>query len=248
MAAAGRATIGLTVPAQVAVVTALIALVTLFLAHRAGIPSWHAALTLSMTLGLPLGALLRTSAPRLGWANTVTLLRLGLASLVLAGLPRIDTADPPIWLLAGVACAAWLLDAVDGWLARALREASSFGARLDMETDALLLIACTLVLVTGDRVGPWVLAAGLLRPSFVLAGRLLPWLTRALPPSRRRKLLCAIPLGLLIAAMLPPVSAPAATAAAAAALGLLAISFMIDIAWLWRQRSWAAPPVATDPP
>ena len=236
MLAARRSSVGLGAPVQAIAVTALIAGVTLALAGRANIPPLHVGLALALTLSLPIAAFIRSAAGPLGWANTVTLLRLSLAALVLAGLPQIVAADPPIWLLAGVATTAWLLDAVDGWLARALREVSAFGARLDMETDSLLLIACTLVLVTADRVGPWILVAGLLRPLFVLAGAARPWLARPLPGSWRRKALCAIPLGLIILAMLPPLPLVASVASAVVALALLATSFAIDLAWLWRQH------------
>lgn len=237
MLAARRPSIGLSAPVQAIAVTLLVSGVAFALAARASIPPWHLGLALLLTLSLPLGAFLRSADRPIGWANTVTLMRLGLAALVLAGLPRILAADPPIGLLAGVAAAAWLLDAVDGWLARALREASSFGARLDMETDSLLLIACTLVLVTADRVGPWILLAGLLRPLFVVAGAARPWLARPLPASRRRKALCAVPLGLMILAMLPPLPLLAAVLSAAVGLALLTTSFAIDLAWLWRRRS-----------
>lgn len=244
MLAQRRRSVGLGAPVQAIAVAALITGVTLALAVRASIPPLHVGGALALTLTLPLAAYLRSPAGPLGWANTVTLLRLGLAALVLAGLPRIVAADPPIWLIAGVAATAWLLDAVDGWLARALREVSAFGARLDMETDSLLLIACTLVLVTADRVGPWILVAGLLRPLFVVAGAALPWLARPLPASRRRKALCAVPLGLIIVAMLPPLPLLASAVSAAVGLALLITSFAIDLAWLWRQHR---PGVQTDP-
>lgn len=240
MFAARRSSVGLSAAWQALAVTVLVCGVTFVLAGRATIPPMHLGLALAFTLTLPLVAFIRSSARPLGWANTVTIVRLGLAALVLAGLPRIVAADPPIGLLAGVAAVAWLLDAVDGWLARALREVSSFGARLDMETDSLLLIACTLVLVTADRVGPWILLAGLLRPLFVLAGAAQPWLAQPLPASRRRKVLCAVPLGLVILAMLPPLPPPAAVLSAAAGLALLATSFAIDVSRLWRQRRLGA--------
>ena len=46
-------------------------------------------------------------------------------------------------------------------------EASSFGARFDMETDALLILVLAALVWQHGKAGPWILAAGLMRYAFV---------------------------------------------------------------------------------
>src|SRR5690606_24072879 len=74
--------------------------------------------------------------PRFGPANQVTLSRALIVAL-LAGLIG-EPADAAI-AAAAVAAAVMVtvLDGVDGWLARRSRMASGFGARFDVEIDAL---------------------------------------------------------------------------------------------------------------
>jgi phosphatidylglycerophosphate synthase len=171
-----------------------------------------------------------------GLPNQITLLRFGLACLI-GGTLLASGAGPILsWSMAALIATALSLDAVDGWLARRRAQASAFGARFDLEVDALLLLILALLLWQTGRVGPWVLAIGLLRYGFVGAGWLLAWLRRPLPPSFRRKTVCAIQgIGLLLA-LLPPVPAALAAALAGIALTALIASFAIDIWWLAQHR------------
>ena len=88
-----------------------------------------------------------------------------------------------------------------------------------------------------DRVGGWVLAIGLLRYLFVLAGSLLPWLRRPLPPSWRRQAVCVQQGVTLLFCLLPPVSTVLASLTAGLALSSLLASFAIDIIYLARARA-----------
>lgn len=180
--------------------------------------------------------------PRFGPANRVTLLRLGLAALLAAlvgeALPRPPLASMSVaaWWLVVIATATALLDAVDGALARRSGLASAFGARFDMETDAVFtLVLCALVLQAGQA-GPWVLASGLMRYAFVTAARPWPWLAGALPPSKRRQTVCVVQITTLIVCLGPIVPPPLATGLAAISLALLTLSFAIDVRTLARQR------------
>src|SRR5687767_10530067 len=80
-------------------------------------------------------ASLRPGRARFGLANQVTLLRSGLVCLV--GGALLASGQALGWTLAGLIAVALALDAVDGWLARRLQLVSSFGARFDLEVDAL---------------------------------------------------------------------------------------------------------------
>lgn len=174
---------------------------------------------------------------RFGPGNRVTLARLVLVCLLAAvwGQPL---AQPVLvaWGLVVVATIAALLDAADGPLARASGLASAFGARFDMETDALLMIVLCLLILQFDQTGAWVLAAGLMRYAFVAAAAAWPWLAAPLPPSRRRQTVCVLQIVGLIVCLGPIVPPALATAIAAATLAALGASFAVDIGWLARRR------------
>jgi phosphatidylglycerophosphate synthase len=219
-------------------IAALTAVLGGVLAHHAG---WQGRYVLAGWLGYAvLGCIvaitssLRPDCARFGLANQVTLLRAGLVCLAGGALLASGQAPGISWSLAGLIAVALGLDAVDGWLARRLRLVSAFGARFDVEIDALLLLILALLVWQAGRVDAWVLAIGLLRYGFVLAGWIRPWLRAPLPPSRRRKAICVQQGVTLLICLLPPVSATLAGAAAALALSSLVLSFALDVHWLAR--------------
>jgi len=171
----------------------------------------------------------------LGAANYVTAVRALLVALV-AGV----IGEPPerslAWAATGGALAATVLDGFDGWLARRSDMSSPFGARFDMEVDALLIMALSTLAWTWGKAGAWVLASGLLRYLFVVAGWIRPWMERPLPPSRRRQTICVVQIAALIAVVAPVVTAPSSSWIAAAALAVLAGSFAVDTRWLVLHR------------
>jgi phosphatidylglycerophosphate synthase len=170
---------------------------------------------------------------RFGVANQVTLGRAAVASL-LAGLVG-EGASPSVGVLAVVlGGVAAVLDSVDGPLARATGSSSAFGARFDMETDAVLVLALAALAWQLGKAGPWVLASGLLRYAFVAAGWLLAWMQRPLEPSFRRKAVCAAQMAALVAAL--ALNPPASALIAAAALALLCYSFAADTLWLHSRK------------
>jgi phosphatidylglycerophosphate synthase len=171
---------------------------------------------------------------RLGPANRVTALRAVLVSLILAlvGEPGSDG-------LAGAAAALGLLvmvlDGLDGWLARRTSMVSDFGARFDMEVDALLILALSILAWRYGKAGAWILLSGLLRYLFVASGWLWSWLRAPLPSSQRGKIICVIQSAGLTATVSPLVPWPASALISAVSLGALAYSFGVDVVWLWRR-------------
>jgi phosphatidylglycerophosphate synthase len=170
---------------------------------------------------------------RFGPANRVTLARLGLVSLLAAMLG--EGVASVAWPAVAIATLAAVLDAVDGPLARRTGLASPFGARFDMETDALLMLVLALLAWQLGKAGGWIVAAGLLRYAFVGAGRAWRWLERPLPPSLRRKAICVIQIITLIVALAPIIPVAASEVIAGAGLALLVCSFAVDVAWLRRR-------------
>lgn len=171
---------------------------------------------------------------RFGAANNVTLARAGIAALVAGLLGQAAMTPGLAWLLAAFAGLALILDGVDGWLARWSGLQSPFGARFDMEVDAAFILILAALVYQTDKAGAWVLLAGLLRYGFVALGYALPWLGRPLPPRQRRQTACVIQTLALALCLIPPFIPPWTTLLAAAALGLLTLSFLVDIFWLAR--------------
>jgi phosphatidylglycerophosphate synthase len=131
-----------------------------------------------------------------------------------------------------VATGAAVLDGVDGWLARRTSLSSAFGARFDMETDALLIMVLAVLAWQFGKAGVWVLGSGLLRYLFLAAGRALPVLRHPLPPSRRRKVIAVVQIVALIVTVAPFVPVALSVLVAAVVLGLLTLSFLVDVLWL----------------
>ena len=195
-----------------------------------------------LVLLVPVLAFLRAHRPHrhFGPANTVTLLRAAMVCL-LASLFGEAWSDLELFV-ACVATVALTLDGVDGWLARLRGTQSSFGARFDMEIDALLVLVLSLLAWQSGKAGAWVLAVGLMRYAFVAASYAWPWLARPLPPSQRRKTVCVLELIALIACVAPVLPDGWRTAAAVDAVLLATWSFAIDVAWLHRRRHDPAVP------
>jgi phosphatidylglycerophosphate synthase len=197
--------------------------------------AWRAAFAALVGGTLLLGLTARhLSSPAFGWANGVTLGR-GALTLLLAAFLDVQGGTEVGWLLVALAVAALALDGVDGRLARRRDEVSAFGARFDMETDALLILVLAALVWRLDKAGVWILAAGLLRYGFVLAGFVWGWLERPLPPSRRRQAVCVLQIVSLIAAFTPGVLPPWSNALALTGLLLLVWSFALDVVWLARR-------------
>jgi phosphatidylglycerophosphate synthase len=174
------------------------------------------------------------AAPMFGAANAVTLARgvLALDLLALIGSPPSAMLH---WSIVTLALLALVLDGVDGRVARRRGETSAFGARFDMETDALLIMVLAALAWTQGKAGPWILLAGALRYLFVAASLALPWLAAPLPPSRRRQAACVAQIASLILCLAPFMAPPVSAAIGLAGLVTLLGSFAADVAWLARR-------------
>ncbi len=176
-----------------------------------------------------------------GPADSITLARTGLTNLI-AGLAVHAGTHPPLggWLLVSAGLAALVLDGIDDWSARRARIASAFGARFDMEVDALLILTLSFLLYHSGKMGPWVLGIGLMRYAFVTVSARWRWLANPLPPSGRRCAVCALQILLLLASLSPLVSGAAAAVLCALAPAALLASFGADVAWLARNADRSA--------
>lgn len=225
----------LVVAAPVAVVVALLgSIVTGYpLTLVAAVLAIYAVAAFLILRGLPH----RLPGTGLGPANRVTLGRLVLA-LPIGGaaiVPVLPTSAG-LWWITSLALTVLALDGVDGWLARRTRTESRFGARFDMETDAALLMALSVIAWRAGPAGIWVLGIGLLRYLFVLAGAVEPRLQGDLTEDHlRRKTVCVLQTVALLVAVAPLGMPALQVSVAALALALLTWSFAIDVRWLLRQ-------------
>lgn len=192
------------------------------------------ASTLILTLALT-EPVRRVHGPsRLGPADAVTLFR----SLWVGAAACFINTDPTptvTSLVIGITAVALALDGLDGLVARRTQTSSIFGARLDMELDAVLMMVLSALVWTWGQAGPWVLTCGLLRYAWVGATQILPWMRRPLPPWQWRKTACVIATAGLLFALGPWMPLTLAALATAA----LCLSFGADLVWLFRRRQEA---------
>lgn len=176
----------------------------------------------------------RSGLTSLGWGNAATTTRSTLVGFVTALVATSFTAPVSVPLLVVLASVALSLDAVDGWLARRTGTETALGARFDMEVDAFLLLV--LSAYVAQDLGTWVLAIGLLRYAFVVAGWMLPWMRATLPPRYWRKVVTAyagIALTVTASSLVPVWAGLILTLVA---LALLIESFGRDVLWLITRR------------
>ncbi|MDX2222020.1 MAG: CDP-alcohol phosphatidyltransferase family protein [Rhodospirillaceae bacterium] len=186
---------------------------------------------------------IRTGHPhaRFGAANTVTLMRMALAALSVGIMLDAVVVQGPVpdglaWGAFAIAALGLALDGIDGPLARCQNLESAFGARFDMEVDAALILALSVLAWAWGKCGAWVIVGGLLRYAFVAAGTVWPVLTGPLAPSFRRKVAAVVQGATLTALAAPVITPPLSSVAAAAALALLVYSFAVDVFRLLRSR------------
>ena len=172
---------------------------------------------------------------RFGPANHVTMMRAMLVALVASLI-----GEPEIPRVAATATAAAVLmivlDGVDGWLARRSRMVSAFGARFDVETDALLVMAMSILAWQHGKAGAWVLLGGMMRYVFVMAGAWLPWMARPLRPTRRAKTVSVCHMVGLSVALAPIIRPPLSAIAVGSTVIALTWSFAVDVRRLWRME------------
>lgn len=178
---------------------------------------------------------------RFGAANVVTTGRAAITAMI-GGLvltseqlgQQLGTETvPPLAVATGLALA---LDGIDGYLARRSGTASRFGARFDMEVDALLILFLSVAAYSLEKAGIWVILIGSMRYAHLAAQAMLPPLRGDLYPSRRRKLVCVIQGAALCVMLFPAIVPPFSILLAAVALVSLAWSFAVDVLFLLRKN------------
>ncbi|MDX6666414.1 MAG: CDP-diacylglycerol---glycerol-3-phosphate 3-phosphatidyltransferase [Solirubrobacteraceae bacterium] len=101
--------------------------------------------------------------------NVLTMLRILLVPVLVVAL--LDQTSSP-WLAATVFAVASLTDMIDGYIARARSQITTFGKLMDPVADKLLIIAALVVLVSQDRVPAWIAMVIIAREFAVTVTRL----------------------------------------------------------------------------
>ena len=171
-------------------------------------------------LGLVLLAALYTGrftpGGRFGVANTITAVRVA----IVGGLSTLRSVGPPEAVLV---LSLLALDGLDGLVARRPPQTTSeFGARFDMEADALLVLVFGLKLAEVGRLGAWIVVPGLLRYAYAAAISLAPRVGEA-PRSRFGRVIAGMMMTSLAVSAWPiePIHRPLALLSA----GLVTLSF-----------------------
>ena len=165
-------------------------------------------------------------------ANLVTGARIVLAVAVVS----VAVADGSRPVLAGLLTLALLSDFADGRIARRTGTESAFGARLDLEADALLILVMSAIVST--HLGWWVLWLGLVRYVFAAVVASVPRL-RTEPPARPWCKVVAVLVGTVLAvAVVGLLPDPVEVVALAVVSVLLAESFLHEAVDRW----WASSP------
>ena len=224
---------------RVGLTGALAALTTLIVAITASVGLTLSGWLVGLLCGVVLAAFVRLGLGRsgttlLGPADLVTLVRATLACGVAALVADSFLTQPAVPAIVVLSTLALVLDVVDGWVARRTRTSTAFGARFDGEVDAFLILV--LSVYVSRSAGAWVLALGLARYLFAVAGWVWAWMRRPLPERYWRKVTAAVQ-GVVLTVAAAEVIAPwAMTAVLVVALLLLTESFGRDTLWLWSRR------------
>jgi phosphatidylglycerophosphate synthase len=167
--------------------------------------SWLSASTAALCFLLLAALIARYSRTRdLRIADLVTLAR-GLGVCFIAGFTLQALAGGLArngvlaMIIMGTLCLT--LDGVDGRVARARGEATAFGARFDVETDAAMLIVLSIAVAALGIAGWWVLVIGALRYGYVVASLIVPALRTPLPYRYSGKVIAVVQAIALLAAL-----------------------------------------------
>jgi phosphatidylglycerophosphate synthase len=185
--------------------------------------------------GLVVLGLRRCGRTALGPADLITLARAVLVGGVMALVAHLVVDhDQHHALLAALAAVAFVLDGVDGEVARRTGTATDFGARFDVEVDSFLVLV--LAVAAAQVLRPWVLLIGIPHYLLVAARRAWPWLRRPTPRRPWCKVVAVVQGVTLLAVGAEVLPHPAAIAALAVVAGLLIESFGREVIWLWRAQ------------
>ena len=181
----------------------------------------------------------------LNWPNRITIVRILLVVPLVVCLLNLNQPDLPARHLAlGLFCLLAFGDALDGYLARRLKEETPLGRLLDPLADKLMVTCCVILLalpataVTGAKLPNWVPVLAVGKDLLVTIGFALVYVTTAQYFVRPRPLgkTCTLVESVMIAAVLLapdlPVTLQRLLPVLFYATGVLAVASALDYLWI----------------
>ncbi len=155
----------------------------------------------------------------LGLATGLTLARAWMVSALTGFVLVPPRAGLLAWMPAVLYTTAALMDLVDGYVARRLRQESAVGGRLDVITDALGLLVGPLAAIALGRLPPWYLLVGAAYYLFHLGlwlrrRRGIPVYLERLKPNLYTRMYAGYQMGLVATTLFPVLGPPGTTVAA----------------------------------
>ena len=131
----------------------------------------------------------------------------------------------------------FIMDWLDGYVARKLKQITDFGFLFDQEVDNIFLFVLVLSITLNYSELYFLWLIPLLRYIFLLMKYVFVWMRSDLYDSMRRKSICAVTTFLLIVCNLEFLSFFLIELLSIISISIIVFSFMKDILWLYRRNN-----------
>jgi len=184
-------------------------------------------------------AMRRYNLQNVNLANYVTYLRLVIMiTLLVLILFRSDVDNMYYSLyITFFSFLVFIMDWLDGYLARKLKQITDFGFFFDQEVDNIFLFILVLSITLNNSELYFLWLIPLLRYIFLLMKYIFVWMRSELYDSIRRKSICAVTTFLLIMCNLEFLSFFLIELLSIISMFIILFSFMKDILWLYRRNN-----------
>jgi len=132
---------------------------------------------------------------------------------------------------------AFIMDWLDGYVARKLKQITDFGFLFDQEVDNIFLFILVLSITLNNSELYFLWLIPLLRYIFLLMKYIFIWMRSELCDSIRRKSICAVTTFLLIVCNLEFLSFFLIELLSIISISIIVFSFVKDILWLYRRNN-----------
>lgn len=184
-------------------------------------------------------AMLRYNLQSINVANYITYLRLVIViTLLVLVLFRSDVDNMYYsFYITFFSFLVFIMDWLDGYFARKLKQITDFGFFFDQEVDNIFLFILVLSITLNNNELYFLWLIPLLRYIFLLMKYVFAWMRSDLYDSMRRKSICAVTTFLLIVCNLEFLSFFLIELLSIISISIIVFSFMKDILWLYRRNN-----------
>ena len=131
----------------------------------------------------------------------------------------------------------FLMDWLDGFIARKFNQVRGFGDFFDQEVDNFFLVILSLSIIIQYDNFHFIFIIPSLRYFYIIAQMYLIWMRRDLYKSRRRKLVCGLVVSALIISNIYLLPILLIELLLIISIFILCLSFFKDFVWLYRRRN-----------